>query len=115
MGEFAYLGDLIIVSPTFEEHTKWLEIVLAALKDANLQINLKMSEFCCAEITYLGYVVNKDGLKTDEVYVKPILEYLAPLNIRQLRRFLGMIGWYPRFIAHLAEYRAPLTMQVIMI
>ena len=48
---------------------------------------------------YLGYIVNEDGLKTDDDKVKPILEYPAPFNVRQLRRFLGMIGWYSRFIA----------------
>ena len=105
---FAYLHDVIIVSPTFEEHVKWLEIVLAALKNTNLQINLEKSEFCCAEVKYLGYIVNEDGLKTDDDKVKPILEYPAPLNIRHLRRFLGMIGWYSRCIAHLGEYKAPL-------
>ena len=106
---FGYLDDVIIVLPTFEEYVKWLEIVLAALKDANLQINLKKSEFCCAEVKYLGYFVNEDELKTDEDKVKPILEYPALFNIRQLRRFLSTIGWYSRFIAQLAEYKAPLT------
>ena len=105
----AYLDDVIIVAPTFEEHIKWLEAVLEALKKANLQINLKKSEFGCAEVKYLEYVVNEDGLKADEDKVRPVLEYPAPLNVKQLRRFLGMIGWYSRFIARLAEYKAPLT------
>ena len=75
---------MIIVSPTFEEHIKWLETVLAALKNANFQINLKKSEFCCAEVKYFGYIVNEDGLKTDDNKVKPILEYPAPLNVRMV-------------------------------
>ena len=53
--------------------------------------------------------MNEGGLKADEDKVRPILEYPAPLNLKQLRRFLGMIGWYSRFIARLAEYKAPLT------
>ena len=57
---FAYSDDVIIVAPTFEEHMKSLETVLEALKKANLQINLKKSEFCCAEVKYLGYVVNEE-------------------------------------------------------
>ena len=107
---FAYLDDVIIVAPTFEEHIKWLEAVLEALKKANLQINLKKLEFCCAEVKYLGYVVNEDVLKAYEDKVRPILENPAPPNLKQLRRFLGMIGWYSRFIARLAEYKAPLSM-----
>ena len=100
---------MIIVAPTFEEHIKCLEAVLEALKKANLQINLKKSEFCCAEVKYLGYIVNEDSLKADEDKVRPILEYPAPNNLRQLSRFLGMIGWYSRFIVRLAEYKAPLS------
>ena len=106
---FVYLDNVIVVSPTFEERTKWLEIVLAAIKSANLQMNLKQSECCCAEVKYLDYMVNKGGLKTNEDKVKPILKYPAPFHMRQLRWFLGMICWYSRFIAHLAEYKAPLT------
>ena len=79
---FVYLDDVIIVSPTFEEHVKWFKIVLLALTNANLQINLKKSEFCCAEIKYLSYTVNEEGLKNDEDKVNPILEYPAPFNIR---------------------------------
>ena len=72
---FAYLDDVIIVAPTFEEeHIKWLETVLEALKRANLQNNLKKSEFCCTEVKYLGYVVNENSLKADEDKVRPILE-----------------------------------------
>ena len=54
-------------------------------------------------------IASTDGLKTDDDKVKPILEYPAPFNVQQMRRFLGIIGWYSRFIAHLAEYKAPLT------
>ena len=101
---FAYLNDMIIGEPTSENHIKWLEAVLEALKKANLQINLKKSEFCYAEVKYLGYIVNEDGLKVNEDKVRPFLEYPAPINLKQLRRFLGMISWYFRFIARLAEY-----------
>ena len=63
---YAYLDDITIVAPYIEKHIKWLEAVLEALKKANLQINLQKSEFCSAEVKYLGYIVNEGGLKTDE-------------------------------------------------
>jgi hypothetical protein len=106
---FSYLDDIIIVAATFEEHMYWLRKVLEALKEANLQINREKSEFCSAEVKYLGYVVNEEGLKTDDDKVKPIIEYPAPKNLKQLRRFLGMIGWYSRFIDKLAQNKVPLT------
>ena len=106
---FAYLDDVIIVTESFESHLRWLRKVLSALKDANLKINKDKSDFCCSEVKYLGYVVNNEGLKTDEDNVRPIREYPTPSNLKQLRRFLGMVGWYSRFIPKLAEYKIPLT------
>ena len=106
---FVYLDDVIIVTTTFDEHVEWLQKVLTALKQVNLQINREKSEFCCSEVKYLGYVVNEEGLRTDEEKIRPILEYPPPTNLKQLRRFLGMIGWYARFIANLAKIKVPLT------
>ena len=107
--EFAYLDDIVIVTESFQEHIKWLRIVLEALQKANLQVNKERSRFCVSEVKYLGYVVNADGLHADPDKVKPITEYPAPTNLHQLRRFLGMMGWYFRFIPKFADYRAPLN------
>ena len=59
---FTYLDDLIIVSENFDEHLSWLKKVLDKLMNAGLEINWKKSEFCCSSVTYLGYVIGKDGL-----------------------------------------------------
>uniref|UniRef100_A0ABD2WBS4 RNA-directed DNA polymerase n=1 Tax=Trichogramma kaykai TaxID=54128 RepID=A0ABD2WBS4_9HYME len=106
---FSYLDDIIIVTNDFEEHLIWLEKVLAALKKANLQINRDKSEFLCSEVKYLGYVVDSGGLRVDMEKVKPIVDYPAPVNTKQLKRFLGMIAWYGRFIKNAAELKTPLT------
>lgn len=55
---FSYLDDLCIVTETFEDHLKWLEIVITGLRDANLEVNREKSEFCCPEVRYLGYIVD---------------------------------------------------------
>ena len=106
---FAYLDDIVIVTESFDKHIKWLKIVLEALKKGNLQVNKNKSKFCVSEVKYLGYVVDANGLHADPDKIKPIAEYPAPTNLRQLRRFLGMMGWYSRFIPHFADYRAPLN------
>ena len=100
---FAYLDDLCIVAETFEEHLHWLEIILKALKEANLQVNPTKSEFCCAQVKYLGYIIDSKGLQVDPEKTKAIDEYPPPKNLRQLRRFLGMVGWYARFLENLSE------------
>ena len=70
---FIYIDDLIIVTEDFWEHIKWLEIVLKALKLANLQINPDKSEFCCSLVKYLGYVIDESGLHTDPEKVQAIV------------------------------------------
>ena len=106
---FSYLDDIIIVSDTFEEHIKWLEHVLTRIKDAGLTINREKSEFCRCELKYLGVLVNRDGFKPDPDKIAPIMEYLAPKNLKQLRRFLGMASWYCKFLSEFAPIADPLT------
>lgn len=106
---FAYLDDIIIVTATFEEHLTWLRKVLKKILEANLTINPTKSEFCCTQVRYLGFLVNKDGLQVDPEKISPILEYPIPIPIKQLRRFLGVASWYRRFILEFATLTEPLT------
>ena len=94
---FSYLDDFCIVSETYEEHLYWLEICLSAFHEAQLEVNLDKSEFCTSQVKYLGYVVDSRGLQVDPEKTQAIREYPEPRNLRQLRRFLGMLGWYSRF------------------
>ncbi|XP_043483543.1 uncharacterized protein LOC122512004 [Leptopilina heterotoma] len=64
--------------------------VFKKLASAGLVVNPDKCKFGCSRVTYLGYVLDKDGLRPDSEKVAPVLEYPAPLNIKQLRRFLGM-------------------------
>ena len=105
----SYLDDIIIISETFEEHMKWLEHVLTRIKDAGLTINREKSEFCRSEVKFLSVLVNRDGFKPDPDKIAPILEYPAPKNLKQLRRFLGMASWYRKFLPDFATIADPLT------
>ncbi|KAL7290673.1 hypothetical protein TKK_0015430 [Trichogramma kaykai] len=106
---FVYMDDIIIATKTFEEHTYWLRKVLRRLKDANLRVNREKSKFCRPEAKFLGYIVDRNGLRTDPDKTKAVLDCKPPKNIKQLKGFLGMIGWYARFLKNLAEIRQPLT------
>lgn len=106
---FAYLDDLIIVTETYEEHVQWLTKILLRVKEAGLTINHKKSKLCRPEIRYLGILVNRDGTRPDPERVRPILEYPAPKNLKQLRRFLGMASWYRKFLGDFASIAEPLT------
>ena len=104
----AYLDDIIVFTATFKDHVYWLLQVLRTLVKANIHVNLEKSEFCVQEVTYLGYLLDKDGLRPDLEKVKPVLLYPKPTNLKELRSFLGMVGWYARFIQNAAELKIPL-------
>lgn len=106
---FAYLDDIIIVTETFEEHLKWLSVVLERLKIAGLKINPNKCEFVVPQVQYLGFVVNEKGLLVDPSKVASIQSYPTPTNLKELRRFLGMSSWYRRFIPHYATLASPLN------
>ena len=105
---FAYLDDIIVESETFEEHTYWLERVLDAILKAGLTVNREKSEFGCSQVRYLGYLVDRTGMHPDPEKVEPITSYPAPNTLRKLRRFLGMVSWYRRFIKDFATKADPL-------
>ncbi|CAB0040445.1 unnamed protein product [Trichogramma brassicae] len=106
---FAYLDDIILVTETFEQHMVWLERVIRTLIDAKLVVNRDKCEFCCQSVKFLGYVLDSSGLRVDSDRVRPIYEYPAPKNVKQVRRLLGMVGWYSRFIKNEAEIKVPLS------
>ena len=106
---FKYLDDLIIISESYEEHLLWVERVLRKLTEAGLKINREKCEFACSSMTYLGYLLDKDGLRPDPERVKAVLDMPRPKNIKELRRALGCFGWYSRFIENEAEKKIPLV------
>jgi hypothetical protein len=86
-----------------------METVLTRLRDAKLKVNVAKSLFCAHEIEYLGYILNREGVKSQPKKVQVILA-LSPLNnVKELRHFLGMIQYYQDMWARHSEMLAPLT------
>ena len=104
---FAYLHDIIIVSDTCEEHLKWLK--LDRLVTAGLKVNREKCEFCCSSVIYLGFLLDAEGLRPDPEKTEAVTEYPALTNNKELRKFLGIMGWYSCFIEHESEYKATLS------
>lgn len=106
---FAYIDDIVICTSTFEEHLQILNRVYAKLKEANLTINMKKSLFCRSELKYLGYVVDRFGLRTDPSKVEVIMNFPVPRDAKEVKRYLGLCGWYRRFIDNFSKVARPLT------
>lgn len=106
---FPYLDDVIVVADSFEKHLEILGEVFSRLEKAGLTLNKNKSKFCRAELKYLGYIVNRNGLSVDPGKVEAITNMTAPKNVREVRRILGMISWYRRFIPSLSDLISPLS------
>jgi len=105
----AYLDDLLIASSTQEEHLQHLQEVLRRLDEAGLLIRPEKCDFGMATLEYLGHTVTTQGIAPAKQKVDAINEFPVPQTQRQLRRFLGMVNFYHRFIPNCAAVLSPLN------
>lgn len=107
-----YLDDVICFSSSLQEHMITLNKILKRLSECNLKINLDKSEFLCKEVGFLGHIVTKDGVKPNPNKLNVVKNWPLPKNEKELRGFLGTVGYYRRFIKDFAKITKPLTQQL---
>lgn len=106
---YVYLDDIIITSESFEHHCELISTVASRLSTAGLTINVQKSKFCQRQIRYLGYVLSENGLSMDVTKIQPILDYAPPQSVKDIRRLLGLAGFYQKFIQNYSEITTPIT------
>lgn len=106
---FTYLDDTIVATEDFATHIKMLEIIGKRFKAAGLTINIQKTKFCQTTIKYLGYVLSEDGLSIDPAKIQPVLDYPTPKSVKDIRRLLGLAGFYQKFIPSYSDITAPIS------
>jgi len=104
-----FIDDILIYSKTFEEHEKHLIVVLQILKDKKLYAKMSKCEFWLEEIKFLGHVISKKGVSIDPTKVEAVLQWEPPKSVIEIRSFLGLAGYYRRFIEGFSKIAMPLT------
>ena len=105
-----YLDDLLIITKaSLSDHLDKLKKVLTRLREAGLKINADKSKFCAHETEYLGYILTRDGIQPQTKKIEAILAIDPPTNVKELRRFLGMVQYYRDMWMRRSEMLAPLT------
>ncbi len=106
---FIYIDDIIIYSKTLEQHIQLLNTVFHKLTQANLTLNMKKCHFFKPQLKFLGRIVSGRGVEIDREKTKAVAEFPQPQDLKALQRFLGLAGWYHKFISHFADISAPLN------
>jgi len=101
--------DILIYSKDRDEHADHLRMVLQALREHQLYGKLRKSEFWLEEVMFLAHVVTKEQIKVDPQMVKAITEWSRLTNITEIRSFLGLAGYYQRFVKDFSKIASPLT------
>lgn len=103
-----YIDDIVIYSRTISEHLQHLRKVFACLYKAGLSLNLKKCNFIQKSLSFLGHIITSEGVETDAAKVSAVELFPIPETLKEVQRFLGMAGWYHRFIPQFSEKAAPL-------
>lgn len=107
-----FFDDILVYSKGELEHREHLKLVLAKLQENKLYANLKKCEFGKEHIGYLGHVISGRGVEVDQEKVQAVMEWPQPRNLKELRGFLGLTGYYRKFVSKYAQIAQPLTEQL---
>ena len=105
-----YLDDIIVFSVTWEEHLERLRAVFERLRRANLKLGARKCHLAAREVSFLGYKVTPEGLEPEPRLMEGISKLPPPINVAEVRSFLGLVGYYRRFVKRFSDKKAPLNL-----
>ena len=106
----AYLDDIIIFSRTPQEHLSHICMVFEKLRSANLSMKKRKCSFFSKQIQYLGHILSATGIQALPAKTHAIQHMQPPTTPKQVRAFLGLVGYYRKFIKGFTEIAKPLTL-----
>lgn len=104
-----FIDDILIYSKSKEDHVAHLREVLETLRREQLYAKFSKCDFWLQEVQFLGHLVNREGIKVDPAKVEAVMKWETPKSPTEIRSFLGLAGYYRRFIQDFSKIAVPLT------
>ncbi|WVZ70910.1 hypothetical protein U9M48_019539 [Paspalum notatum var. saurae] len=104
-----FIDDILIYSKTEEEHEEHLRLVLQKLREHKLYAKLSKCEFWLDQVPFLGHIVSKGGIMVDPSKISSVMDWKVPEVVKEVRGFLGLAGYYRRFIESFSKIAKPMT------
>ena len=104
-----FIDDILIYSKNKEKHAQHRQIVLTWLREHKLYAKFSKCEFWLDQVQFLGHVLTPDGISVDPSKVQDVLNWKSPKSVHQIHQFLGLVGYYRRFIPDFSKIAQPMT------
>src|SRR6185369_8509071 len=104
-----FIDDILIYSKNEEDHAEHLRIVLQRLRDHKLYAKFSKCEFWLDRVKFLGHTISSEGIAVDPSKVQEVMDWKSPASVHQIRSFLGLAGYYRRFIPDFSKIAKPMT------
>ncbi|KAM0735103.1 Retrovirus-related Pol polyprotein from transposon 17.6 [Formica fusca] len=104
-----YLDDIVIYGASLEDHNKRLKEVLQRPRENNLKLQPDKCEFLRKEVIYLGHIISENGISPDPSKLTAIKEFPTPKKVKDIQSFIGLAGYYRKFIEDFSKIAKPLT------
>ncbi|GJW87953.1 putative reverse transcriptase domain-containing protein [Tanacetum coccineum] len=104
-----FIDDILIYSKNKQEHEEHLKIILELLKKEELYAKFSKCEFWISKVQFLGHVIDSEGIHVDPAKIEAIKDWTSPKSPTEIRQFLGLAGYYRRFIEGFSKIAKPMT------